>query len=251
MATSTPNKGFIVPTVGADRNQWGTQWNSNINYLDKALGGVLNPVNVAGSGDFTVTAADAQNVAHVLTGVLTGTRNYILPAGAHGFWFISNTTTGNFSLYVRSAGGGLNLEILQGNAVVLWSDGVSIVPAVGSQLAKLFTAAATAGKQAVNYEQFATVSASNWKVVLPGNLKIIGGVAQATAASVNWNYWEAFPSTPYAVMLTPSFGNGSVAANEYAPGRTATFFQMFVSATFGMVYGPAATVNYIAVGPNT
>lgn len=251
MATSTANKGYVVPTVGADRNQWGTQLNQNLNQLDKNIGGVLNPVDVSGIGDFNVSAANAQIMAHVLTGALTGTRNYVFPAGVHGFWFISNNTSGNFSLFVKSAGGGLNLEILQGNAVVLWSDGVSIVPAVGSQLAKLFTAAATAGKQAVNYEQFATVSASNWKVVLPGNLKIIGGVAQATAASVNWNYWEAFPSTPYAVMLTPSFGNGSVAANEYAPGRTATLFQMFTSAVFGMVYGPAATVNYIAVGPNT
>ena len=127
MATSTANKGYVVPTVGADRNQWGTQLNQNLNQLDKNIGGVLNPVDVSGIGDFNVSAANAQIMAHVLTGALTGTRNYVFPAGVHGFWFISNNTSGNFSLFVKSAGGGLNLEILQGNAVVLWSDGVSIV----------------------------------------------------------------------------------------------------------------------------
>ena len=76
-------------------------------------------------------------------------------------------------------------------------------------------------------------------------------MAQATAASTNQNFWEPFPSKPYAVFLTPSFANGTVSANENEAGRTATLFQMFVSAVAGMTYGPGATVNYVAIGPNT
>lgn len=256
MATSTANKGYVVPTVGADRNQWGTQWNQNLNQLDKNIGGSVNPVDVSGIGDFNVSAANAQIMAHVLTGALTGTRNYVFPAGVHGFWFISNNTSGNFSLFVKSAGGGLNLEILQGNAVTIWSDGVSIVPAAGSSTVRQYGRFATTTNQLVNLGQFAqtlgsfiglpgaTVSGVGFNLMCGNGTTDAGGLATITFPNSGFGTECSF----FNVTATGNAAStATVAFLRGTPSKTSADIATILSGGMG---GPAAakTYQWFAIG---
>jgi hypothetical protein len=104
MVAYTPNKGYSLPTVAGDLNQWGVFLNQGTSILDNNMGGQA-VVNVAGSSDVTATSAQAQNLVQSLTGVLTGHISYLLP-NVGSFYIINNATTGNFNVTVKTTGGG-------------------------------------------------------------------------------------------------------------------------------------------------
>lgn len=110
--TLTSNKNYDNQATGSNVNTWGIVLNANFSIVDLNLGGRL-AASVAGSSNVTVTANQAQNLIHMLTGVLTGNIQYILPA-LGGFYLINNATTGNFSLTVICAGGATGYIIPQG-----------------------------------------------------------------------------------------------------------------------------------------
>lgn len=125
MAAFTPNKSYIEPTVGADDDQWGTLLNSTITIIDTNMGGVLTK-SVAGNANVTATASDAQKLVQKLTGVLTGSISYLLPATG-GFYIIDNTTTGAFTVTVKtSAGGSTGIVAPQGWKTAVYSDGTDV-----------------------------------------------------------------------------------------------------------------------------
>jgi hypothetical protein len=104
MVAYTPNKGYSLPTVAGDLNQWGVFLNQGTSILDNNMGGQA-VVNVAGSSDVTATTAQAQNLVQSLTGVLTGNISYLLP-NVGSFYIINNATTGAFTVTVKTTGGG-------------------------------------------------------------------------------------------------------------------------------------------------
>ena len=54
--TTTTNKGYTLPVVGADFNSWGTELNGNFSILDNNLGGINSNSMAASSGStYTVT----------------------------------------------------------------------------------------------------------------------------------------------------------------------------------------------------
>ena len=79
MVSYTANKGFGVPTVGADYNLWCNEINTDLGILDTNLGGQAT-INCAGNSNVTATTVQAQNMALTLTGALTGNIEVILPA---------------------------------------------------------------------------------------------------------------------------------------------------------------------------
>jgi len=127
--TATPNKGYTLPTVGADFGTWGTELNADITAIDTNLGG-LTSVNCAGNSNITASAGQAQNLVQQLTGVLTGSIQYILPS-AGGFYVIENNTTGNYNITVITSGG-TGVYVAQGTSAWVYCDGTNIVQATPS-----------------------------------------------------------------------------------------------------------------------
>src|SRR5688572_24257335 len=82
-------------------------------------------VDAAGTGDLTLTASQ-YNALHLdLTGVLTGNRNVILAAKKRR-WVVTNSTTGAFSVTVKTASG-TGVVVPQGYRAVVIGDGASIL----------------------------------------------------------------------------------------------------------------------------
>lgn len=82
-------------------------------------------VNVAGTGDYTFTGAEIGHTAYHLTGLLTGARNIIVPTAVAQFW-ITNSTTGAFTLTVKTAAG-TGIAVGSGESAILYCDGTDVV----------------------------------------------------------------------------------------------------------------------------
>lgn len=84
-------------------------------------------INVAGSGDITLSSVQQYKSAYLLTGVLTGARNVIVPAALHEF-IVNNQTTGAFTLTVKTAAG-TGIAVSQANSLQLYCDGTNVLQA--------------------------------------------------------------------------------------------------------------------------
>ena len=82
-STFTPNKSYELQATGENAGTWGIKLDAVESIIDLNLGGRFN-ANVAGAANVTVTTAQAQNVRHILTGLLTGNIQYIFPNGGGG-----------------------------------------------------------------------------------------------------------------------------------------------------------------------
>lgn len=113
-STFSPNKDFELQATGENQGTWGIKTNSNLSIIDLNFGGRLN-ISVAGSSDVVISDSQAENVYHVITGLLTGSIQYKLPA-AGSFYFLNNGTTGAFTL-TAICFGGTGIVIPQGATV--------------------------------------------------------------------------------------------------------------------------------------
>lgn len=104
-STFSANLNLNYMATGDQSNAWGSVLNSQVfANIDLAAGGTYN-ANVAGSSDVTPTATNALNLSHILTGILTGNINYILPAASGRMILVNNSTTGSFTVTVKTSGG--------------------------------------------------------------------------------------------------------------------------------------------------
>ncbi|MGI9143375.1 MAG: hypothetical protein ACR2IJ_09335 [Fluviibacter sp.] len=89
-------------------------------------------INVAGTGDYTLSSTELNRVAYSFTGVLTGNRNIIVPPTVQQYW-VANNTTGSYTLTVKVSGGtGVNVN--QGARTIAYSNGNDVVLADTSGL---------------------------------------------------------------------------------------------------------------------
>lgn len=84
-------------------------------------------INVAGTGDYTLTGTELNRVAYSFTGVLTGNRNIIVPNTVQQYW-VSNATTGAYTFTVKTASG-TGIAINAGARAILYCDGTNVVAA--------------------------------------------------------------------------------------------------------------------------
>lgn len=119
-STTSPNVGLELQATGDNNGTWGTKLNADLSILDLRLGGRLNK-NVAGAADITLTATEARNIYHNMTGVLTGNINYIFPSGSTGLYTFKNASTGAFLLTVKPSGG-TGVAVPQGQTISLFID---------------------------------------------------------------------------------------------------------------------------------
>lgn len=89
-------------------------------------------INAAGSGTLTLAGSQLGRKAYRFTGALTGTRTIVVPGTIEEYW-IDNSTSGAFSLYVKTAGQSApGIEVLTGNRNILYCDGTNVLDAESS-----------------------------------------------------------------------------------------------------------------------
>lgn len=91
-------------------------------------------INVAGSGDYTLSGSELNRVSYRFTGVLTGNRAIIVPNTVQQYW-VDNATNGAFTLSVKTAAGA-SVSIAQGYARILYCDGNDVIAAEDGEIPK-------------------------------------------------------------------------------------------------------------------
>ena len=264
MVAYTPNRGYSLPTVAGDLNQWGVFLNQGTSIMDNNMGGQAF-VNVAGAADVTATAANAQNLVQSLTGVLTGDISYLLP-NVGSFYIINNATTGAFTLTIKTTAGGSNGVIVpQGTQLAVYSRGGDVwildgSTSGGSANSRTFQGALTivsggltvssggaaitgnssvtgaltvstagaSGNQVTNYSQFAQNNANPGYISLPGGYRRAFGTSSvvlvANQATINFG-------TTITTVRKVTVSNGSApTSQEYCTllGNNSFQFILFV-----------------------
>jgi hypothetical protein len=214
----TPNKVYELQATGENNGTWGIKADADFSIIDLNFGGRFNQ-SVAGNTNFTVSAGQAQNVRHVLTGVLTGNIQYIFP-NTGGFYIVTNNTTGAFSLSVANAGGGSAIPLLQGTSGIFFinPDGPSAELIAG-------TASSGGGGTSLDYGGTAGGTANAPTIALPltptlgAGLRVSWTVASQNtgAATLNANATGVKNLTKYGAtaLVGGEMRAGMLAVAEY------------------------------------
>jgi hypothetical protein len=111
-------------------------------------------INVAGTGNYTLTGTELNRVAYRFSGALTGNRNIIVPATVQQYW-VDNRTTGAYTLTVKTPAG-LGVSVATNQRAILYSDGTDVLDAdtagvsVPLDVSQGGTGATTAGAALIN-----------------------------------------------------------------------------------------------------
>ena len=84
-------------------------------------------INIAGTGNYTLSGFELNRLAYDLIGALTGNRNVIVPATVQQYW-ITNNTTGAYTVTIKTASG-TGVVVPQGGAAILYCNGTNVVNA--------------------------------------------------------------------------------------------------------------------------
>ena len=86
-------------------------------------------IDVSGTGNYTLSIAELNKTAYIFTGTLTGNRDIIVPTTTQQYW-ISNQTSGSYTLGVRTAGqASPGVTVSQNARAILYCDGTDVVDA--------------------------------------------------------------------------------------------------------------------------
>lgn len=231
--SETTNKGYNLPTVGADYSTWGGLLNANWDILDLNLGGEFQ-ANVAGNSNYTLSATNAQNVLQNLTGVLTGNIDFILPA-LGSFYFIANNTTGAYSITVTT-GSGDTVVVPQGSVQWVFCDGTNVLSSV-----------TVAGEFITNELPFSlAIQLSNG---------VVANLIAITLSAGDWDIWGAVALNNAAnpTILSIAAGVTTVSGafpTDLASGGVSAFIQPGIPTTYDLVI-PTGTVRMLLTGTTT
>jgi hypothetical protein len=102
---------------------WGEAANSNIQFLEDTVTEAAD-ITLAGS-NVTLTAAEERALYLNLTGTLSANVE-VCTNDRKGFWFVSNGTSGSYTVTVKPTSGS-GVVITQGHKAILYCDGTNIV----------------------------------------------------------------------------------------------------------------------------
>lgn len=86
-------------------------------------------IDIAGSGNYTLTVSELNKTAYIFTGLLTGNRDIIVPTTTQQYW-VSNQTTGSYTLGIRTSGqASPGVTVSQSARAILYCDGTNVVDA--------------------------------------------------------------------------------------------------------------------------
>lgn len=129
-------------------------------------------INVAGTGNYTLTGTELNRIAYRFTGVLTGTRDIIVPSTVQQYW-VDNSTTGGFTFGIRTTTqASPGVACTQGARIITYSNGTDVVNADTQGIATPVpiadggTGATTASGARSNLDVPQTLEAFTWALVL-------------------------------------------------------------------------------------
>ena len=117
-------------------------------------------VDVAGSGDYTLSGSELNRIAYRFIGTLTGNRDVIVPDTVQQYW-ITNDTTGAYTFRLKTSAGAA-VALSSGQRAIFYCDGTDVVDADSSTLSIPIainqggTGATTAGAALINLGGTAT-----------------------------------------------------------------------------------------------
>lgn len=98
--------------------------------LSRSLLAVITKLNLAlVGGTYTLSAAEAANALIYVTGILASNQSIVFP-GSTGRWFMSNETSGAYTLTCKVTGGDPGTDIPQAEQRIIMSDGTNMIPAM-------------------------------------------------------------------------------------------------------------------------
>jgi hypothetical protein len=138
-------------------------------------------IDVAGTGSYTLAGTELNRIAYNFTGILTGSRNVIVPNTVQQYW-ISNVTTGAFDFTVKTLAG-TGITLASGQRAIFYCDGTDVVDADSSTVSTPI---------AVAQGGTGSTTASGARINLGGTSV---GIALFTAADVT-AAWTALGNSP-------------------------------------------------------
>lgn len=86
-------------------------------------------INVAGTGNYTLSGVELNRISYQFTGILTGNRDIIVPSTTQQYW-VTNNTTGAYTLGVRtSTQASPGIVVDQGESSIMYCNGTDVVDA--------------------------------------------------------------------------------------------------------------------------
>lgn len=201
-------------------------------------------INVAGTGDYTITGAELNRISYKLTGILTGNRNFVVPATVQEYW-INNATTGAFTLTVKTAAG-TGQTVSQGGQAIVYCDGTNVIAgtsgitlpvplASGGTGATTAAAARTAlGSTAVGDALYITASAAAARTTL-------GSTTVGDAVFIAAN--AAAAQSALSLAAIAASGSASDLSAGTVPAARMPAFTGDITTVSGAVATTLATVN--------
>src|SRR6476620_391514 len=139
-STYTPNLGLEKPATGEQAGVWGSTVNNSYDFLDTATDGSISIPLSASSYVLQTsqgTPSTARNKVIVFTGALSNDGNIsIQPATAKKIYFVTNKTSGGFSLIFKQDTGP-SFTLHNGRSAVIYADGIGSGAGVFGALSNL------------------------------------------------------------------------------------------------------------------
>lgn len=142
--------GLIEPSRGAYVDTWDEPLYANWQTLEACISGTttltLSNANVVLTvptyPSYTnppTVSTSCQNLRLYLTGTLAANLTIYIPATVSGFWILDDSTTGNYTVTVKTtAVGSSGLFSVQGKRLIIYSDGTNVVTADNGIVDPLF-----------------------------------------------------------------------------------------------------------------
>ena len=97
--------------------------------LSQTVGFDYTTINIAGGpGNYVLSGTELNRVSYKLTGVLTGNRSIVVPNTVQQYW-VDNSTTGAFTVDVKTAAQVTPVAITQGQRAIMYCDGTNVLDA--------------------------------------------------------------------------------------------------------------------------
>jgi hypothetical protein len=138
MASSFSDLGIELMATGENAGTWGTKTNTNLQIVEKAIGGyVEKAVTSGGTTQLTITDGDATESTSVarhavikLTGTITGNSIVTVPDSIEKVYIVTNGTSGAYTVQFKTASGtGITFGVSEKTTRLVYSDGTNLVDA--------------------------------------------------------------------------------------------------------------------------
>ena len=138
MASSFSDLGIELMATGENAGTWGTKTNTNLQIVEKAIGGyVEKAITSGGTTQLTITDGDATESTSVarhavikLTGTISGNSIVTVPDSIEKVYIVTNGTSGAYTVQFKTASGtGITFGVSEKTTRLVYSDGTNIVDA--------------------------------------------------------------------------------------------------------------------------